>query len=116
MPSARAVGVAGAGVELVLESRPDLARPLLQLLDELESEEPSEAVARLERMEPSRFEALFVAVAGAYYMTPAVRELIGYAGQEARTVDIMVDLSLYVEEGLLDPVVERGPIYRQAGT
>ncbi len=97
MPSARAVG------------------PLLQLLDDLEGEEPSAAVVRLERTDPPRLAALLAAVAGAYYMAPEVRQLIGYPGQEARTVDVMADLAVYVEEGLLDPVVERGPFYRQPG-
>lgn len=118
MPSASAVGVADAGVDLVLDSRPDLKDVLARLLDAVEGEAPHAAVARLEgeAPDPVRFEALLVVVFGAYYMAPEVRRRIGYPGQEARPVDVLADLAAYISEGLLDPVVERGPVYREPGS
>jgi hypothetical protein len=116
MPSASAVGVAVTGVDLVLESRPDLRRVLASLLDALEGQAPQAAVARLELEDRDRFEALLVVVAGAYYMTPEVKLRIGYPGQEALPTDVMASLDAYINEGLLDPVVERGPVYREPGS
>jgi hypothetical protein len=117
MPSGSAVGVADAGVDLVLDARNDLRDVLARLLDEVEGEAPHEVVARLEgeARGSKRFQALLVVVFGAYYMTPEVRRRIGYPGQEARPVDVMADLAAYINEGLLDPVVERGPVYRDPG-
>jgi hypothetical protein len=117
MPSASAVGVADVGVDLVLDARRDLRSVLARLLDEVEGEAPHEAIARLEgeAHEPERFQALLVVVFGAYYMTPEVRRRIGYPGQEARPLDVMADIATYINEGLLDPVVERGPVYRDPG-
>ena len=48
-------------------------------------------------------------VAGGYYIHPRVRRLLRYTGQEPRTV--RVDrVPEYLEEGLLERVMERGPI------
>jgi hypothetical protein len=105
MPSAGAVGVAGAGIDTVLASRPDLESPLLWALDAAANEEPSIAVRALE---PSHFTALLVAVAGAYYMTAEVRRLIGYTGQLARPVESAGE----PEDDLLLPVIRRGACYR----
>jgi hypothetical protein len=51
-----------------------------------------------------------VASAG-YYMSPRVRELIGYPGQERRAYDADAAPE-YVTNGMLKVVQDRGPIYR----
>jgi hypothetical protein len=48
-------------------------------------------------------------VAGAYFMNPAVRKLIGYPGQRAIPIGEQPEEQL---EELLAPVIERGVIYR----
>jgi hypothetical protein len=50
-------------------------------------------------------------VAGAYFLNPEVRRLIGYPGQEARPIE-PEDPPDYEQDGLLASVVERGPIFR----
>ena len=52
-----------------------------------------------------------VLVLGGYYLSAEVRKLLHYAGQEALRIDIG-ELPAYIEEALLDEVIDRGPIYR----
>ena len=49
-------------------------------------------------------------VAGGYYMHDQVRRLLGYAGQEALTLS----RGGFGGEDLIDPMLARGPIYREA--
>lgn len=51
---------------------------------------------------------LKTAILGAYYLTPAVREALGYPGQQARPAVADPDL-----EVLVTPVRERGAVFRQ---
>ncbi len=98
MPSASEAGVAGEWLDAVLAVRPDLEAPLA-------------AVTRVDReREPEGFAALTAAVTAAYYMNPQVRERIGYAGQQAIPFD--PDHEDYLEDGLLDSVRSRPPVYR----
>jgi hypothetical protein len=109
MPSASAAGVATDGIDHVLASRPDLRKPIFEILDAVQRQEPRSAIAQLEQTDPMGFDALLVAVAGAYYMNAGVRRLIGYPGQEARPLEDSFD----VAEDLLEPLFRRGPIYRR---
>lgn len=109
MPSARMVGVAEQRIDQVLAARPDLKPILLDLLDRVRGEESHGAIQRVEQTEPSDFTALLVAVAGAYYMSPEVRHMIGYRGQQARPIDSSDE----IEEALLAPVRRRGACYRR---
>jgi hypothetical protein len=52
-----------------------------------------------------------LAASGGYYMSPRVRDLIGYPGQENRPFD-PDKTTEYLGDGLLAPVIARGPIYR----
>jgi hypothetical protein len=57
-----------------------------------------------------RFHLLSSVAVGAYLMVPEVRRLIGYPGQHAsppRVDEAAEELS----DGILDPVIQRGPIY-----
>lgn len=116
MPAASEVNVSGAWLEHLLLVRPDLTAPLAGILKGLEERDPEKAVRLLERDDPKAFDALLFVVAGAYFMADRVRATLGYPGQEALTLDVFSELSLYIEEGLLDPVLARGHIYRDLGT
>jgi len=59
------------------------------------------------------FDALSSIVAGAYFMTPQVKELIGYPGQH-RDVAGLEEAADELATGILDPVIERGSIYVSA--
>jgi hypothetical protein len=107
MPAASAVGVGHGQLDVVLGSRPDLADPLLRAL----AADPGEAsMQALEQKDPEAHEALILVVLAGYYMSEDVKARLGYPGQTAAAVQ--VGFPEYVEEGLLDAVVERGRLYR----
>ena len=113
MPAASAVGVADAQLDLVLSACPDLNRHLGRALALTAGMAPAEVLAALAELDPTAHGALLEAVAGGYYAHPQVRELLGYAGQ--RPVPLRPeDYPEYLAQGLLERVVERGPVYRQA--
>jgi hypothetical protein len=111
MPAASEAGVAERWIDQVLEARPDLVEPLQRILAAARSAEGAPFLEALEANDPAAFNELAVAVVGAYYLNPDIHRLLGYTGQQAKQVDVF-ELPAYIEEGLLDEVVERGPIYR----
>jgi hypothetical protein len=68
--------------------------------------DPAAEVERLKAEEPELFEALTTAIAGGYFMSEDVRERLGYPGQQA------LELKDDLDPALLQPVVDRGTIYR----
>ena len=112
MPSAERAGVPGPGLDEVLAARPDLAEPLGRALRDLGGSFSLEALAGYLSVNEEAYSALTLCVAAAYYLSPEVRDLIGYPGQEARSFD-PYEYVAWIDEGLLDPVTERGPIWRR---
>jgi hypothetical protein len=110
-PAASEAGVAGEGLDRVLAARPDLAEGLLRLLAAARGRDAAEFVAELEKRDPAGFGLLAELVPGAYFLDARVRALLGYEGQTPRPIDPEADT---LDEGLLKPVIERGPIYRPA--
>ena len=108
-PSASQVGVAAEGLDQVLAVRPDLAKPLNVILQSAKGRNPAEVVAQLQDENPASFAALAEIVAGAYFMNPQVRVAIGYHGQVPQPLASRPD---HLNDGLLQPVIDRGPIYR----
>ena len=109
MPSASEAGVAGKWLDAVLAARPDLAEGLRDVLQKAAGREPRKVVDELRKGDKAAFGLLAEIVPGAYFMNPSVREMIGYAGQDARPIDLRPD---YLDAGMLDSVISRGPIYR----
>jgi hypothetical protein len=109
MPSASAAGVAGEGLDLVLAAVPSLGTPLADVLAGAGGREPAEVVAGLARTDPAAYGVLTEAVTAAYFMNPDVRQALGYSGQGPTPLDPRAD---YMEDGLLEAVIKRGPIYR----
>lgn len=62
-----------------------------------------------EQKTPS-FQVLSTVLAGAYLILPQVRQNIGYPGQH-RDVPRIDEAAEQIGDGILDPVIERGPIY-----
>ncbi len=111
MPAASAVGVHEALLDEVLKHRPDIRDDLLRALAAAKGQEPRAAANNLLRRDAAAFNALGLAASGAYYMSPRVRELLGYPGQESVSYDPYATPN-YLTDGLLERVVARGPIYR----
>jgi hypothetical protein len=114
MPSAAAV-IGDTRLRFVLNARPDLVEPLRQALRPELGDDPAARLAALERDEPERHSALLLVVVGGYYTDKGVRELLGYPGQVAKTL-YSWQYPAYLEEGLTDRVLARGPIWRDPAT
>lgn len=113
MPSAADV-VDDTRLAFVLRARPDLARPLRTALREELGDDVGERLARLAD-EPASLSALQLSVVGGYYTDRRVRELIGYPGQMAIELRSW-EYPAYLEEGLIDAVLARGPVWRDPAT
>jgi hypothetical protein len=113
MPGASEVGVSAQQLDLVLAARPDLL-PSLEKAHQLCASVPAADTLRGLENDAAAREALLLVVAGGYYASPSVVSLLGYIGQSPEPV--RADrYPPYVEQGLLDGVLERGPIYRSTG-
>jgi hypothetical protein len=108
-PSASDAGVANEGLDQLLAVRPDLLDPLKSLLPRAKDRSPSEFLHELQANDPTAFSVLAEAVPGAYFLNPDVRAKLKYDGQSSRPIDPRED---YLDDGLLQSVIDRGPIYR----
>jgi hypothetical protein len=108
-PSASAAAVAEEGLNQVLASVPGLGASLAEVLARARGRDPAEVVASLARTDPAAYGVLTEVVTAAYFMNPEVRQALGYTGQGPTPLDPRVD---YMEDGLLESVIKRGPIYR----
>lgn len=112
MPAPGELGIAGAQLDLVLASRPDLEPALRRALEQApEAGDALEWIESLRIADPDAYDALVVAIVGGYYLHPEVQRRLGYPGQTPRPLPA-AGLPDYVEEGLLERIYERGPIYR----
>jgi hypothetical protein len=108
-PSASEAAVANEGLDQVLAVRPDLLDPLRSLLRRAKDRAPSEFFQELQRTDPATFGVLAELVPGAYFLNADVRAKLKYDGQSARSINPRAD---YLDDGLLQSVIDRGPIYR----
>jgi hypothetical protein len=113
MPSAADV-VTGDRLRFVLRSRPDLGEPLRAALRSELGDDVAQRLATLAD-EPTNLSALQLTIVAGYYTEKRVRELIGYPGQEALELRSW-ELPAYLEEGLIDAVLARGPVWRDPET
>ena len=114
MPSAAEV-LGDDRLRFVLNARPDLVAPLKTAL---RPELGSDVGARLEtlgRDEPASLGALQLVIVAGYYTDRHVRELIEYPGQMALELRSW-EYPAYLEEGLIDAVLARGPSWRDPAT
>jgi hypothetical protein len=109
LPSASAAEVSGQWLDQVLEACPDLMPGLQDVLRKTAGHDPHLAVERLRTNDATAFAVLAEVVSGAYFLNPEVRRAIGYDGQGPRPIDPRPD---YLDDGLLESVIRRGPIYR----
>lgn len=111
MPGAGEVGVADALLDRVLAVRPDIVEPLLRALAVADPEDYEATLERLARDDAAAHDALLLTIVGGYYMDTGVRRKLGYDGQVPAEVRPEI-IPNYVEEGLIEPLLARGPIYR----
>jgi hypothetical protein len=113
MPSASEV-LTDDRLRFVLRARPDLTEPLRASLRPGMGESAADRLARLAD-EPTNLAALQLVIVGGYYTDKRVRELIGYPGQMALEVKSWL-YPAYLEEGHIDAVLARGPVWRDPAT
>ncbi|MGH2474853.1 MAG: hypothetical protein ACRDIL_06270 [Candidatus Limnocylindrales bacterium] len=113
MPSAAEV-VTDDRLQFVLRSRPDLAEPLQAALRPELGADVAERLASLAG-EPTNLAALQLTVVAAYYTDRRVKDLIEYPGQMALELRSW-EYPAYLEEGLIDAVLARGPVWRDPAT
>ncbi len=112
MPAPSSLDIGGSQLDAVLASRPDLAGGVRRALEAAaDAGDPIAWVKRLAGADPPAHEALVTTVVAGYYLHPDVQRRLGYPGQSGEVVraDSYPD---YVDDGLLERVYERGPIYR----
>lgn len=112
MPAPSSIDIGGRQLDLVVASRPDLAEGIRRALEAAgDVHDPIGWLAALRVEDSQGHEALVVAVVAGYYLHPEVKSRLGYPGQAAQEVSV-AGFPDYVNEGLLERVYERGPIYR----
>lgn len=114
MPSAADV-LTDERLRFVLNARPDLLQPIRAALRADLGDDPQARLDALGRDDATSLGALQLAIVAGYYTDKRVRELIGYPGQEALTIRTW-ELPPYLEEGLIDTVLARGPVWRDPAT
>jgi hypothetical protein len=111
MPAASAVGVHDEILDRILSLRPDLSEPFFRGVAAARGKDPRAALEQMNAQDAPALSAIGVIASAAYYMSPRVRSLIGYPGQERRVHDPQA-VPEYVVNGMLKVVEDRGPIYR----
>ena len=72
-----------------------------------------DAVSTMQKTDTDAWRALRTAAYGAYYTSGRVQAAIGYTGQLASPFD-PDEKPEYMSNGMIDAVLARGPIWRQA--
>ena len=81
-------------------------------LESLSLDGRREALRRMNADERPRFHSLSSVTAGAWLLVPEIATALGYPGQVAAPA-AFDEAATQLETGILDPVIERGPIYRE---
>ena len=111
MPAASAVGVHETVLDRILGLRPDLSEAFFRGIATARGKDPRAALEQMNVQDTQALSAIGLIASAAYYMSPGVRSLIGYPGQERRSFD-PDSVPEYVANGMLKVVEDRGPIFR----
>jgi hypothetical protein len=110
-PSATSVGVHEKMLDDVLGFRPDLVEAFMRGLKAIDMAALSDSVNTLYKADGDAFNAISLVASGGYYMTPEVREVLGYPGQESVPYNAH-EVPDFLMNHRLENVARRGPIYR----
>jgi hypothetical protein len=111
MPSFSEADKSGRFLTRAFEALPHLGPLALAAADGLGDDEPQEYVERLAAEQPQTFAALHLILVGAYLINRRVWRRLGYPGRKPRPA-LDDEADVYLDGGLLDQVIARGPIYR----
>jgi hypothetical protein len=111
-PSAGEVDRNGIWLDRALRARPELVEWLRRVLAEAERlGETGGILSWLTNERTSDFEQLNNLVACVYYMNPKVGKRLGYLVHQRRPI-AEDEAGLFLEDGILEPVMERGRLWR----
>ena len=117
-PSAASEPDLDAWLGRAMDARADAFDAITAILARLDGAAPEvidQTLRALHAREPRQFQALSAVVAGAWLLIPAVRARIGYPGQR-RDPARLEEAADQISDGILDPVIARGPVYTSDGT
>jgi choline dehydrogenase-like flavoprotein len=103
MPSAGDAGVGDELLDALLQARPDLADPLRSALAQTPETELS--LQNLMDGDRATFATLRLVVAGAYYLSPTVRDALDWHSERGRPIETGA-FPAYIAEGLLDHLIQ----------
>ncbi|PHQ72172.1 MAG: hypothetical protein COB93_01400 [Sneathiella sp.] len=113
MPAFSELNLHQTHVDRVLLLRPELLADLRRALASSDASVPSDTLEKLNMEDPQAFSALGLVASSAYYLDASVRNLLGYPGQISRPASPEEEHD-YLHDDLLQPVIARGSIYREA--
>ena len=111
MPAASTADVGGPTLDRILLLRDDLKEVFVRGLRAIAGQDPAAAARTLNSEDPKALATIGLVAAAAYYISPKIRKLINYPGQERRSFDADATPD-YVQNGMLQQVINRGPIFR----
>jgi len=114
MPSFSEADTSGRFLTRAFEALPHLGPAALAAADGLGKAKPHEYLQQLSAEQPETFSALHLILVGAYLINRRVWRRLGYPGRKPTPV-LEDEADFYLEGGLLDQVIARGPIYRPVG-
>jgi hypothetical protein len=109
-PAASEADSDGRLLARALRARPDLLG-LVERLVQTDGD-PDLVVAHLFHEDHPAFEDFYHLVVSTYFMNRKILKGLGYPGQKAN-VPFPDEAEVFLEDGILEPVIRRGPIYRQ---
>lgn len=112
MPSASQVGVHLDTLDQILGLRPDLRENFVRGLSASVGKDARDAANALNQSDGAALTAIGLVASAGYYMSPAIREKIGYPGQQSRPEADPDATPEYVSNGMLQKVIDRGPIFK----
>ncbi len=113
MPAASEVGVHEELLDKILALRSELVVAFKRgLAFSTSHTDFRDALEKMNNEDSEAFGAISLVASAGYYMTPKVRQLIGYPGQEKRPPDPDEEPE-YLANGMLQVVLDRGLIFRK---
>ena len=111
LPTASGAGVGGPVLDRILSLRDDIRDTFFRGLRTVAGKPPEAAARELNEQDPTALATIGLVASAAYYMDPRVKQLIGYPGQARYEIDPAAQPD-YLLDNILQPVINRGPIYR----
>jgi len=108
MPDAASLGIQMKQLDRAMKVRPDLIKPLVRVLNDMNLPFDFAQIKTLRQMSPHDFRILRMLVCGAYYMHPTVKTALGYQGQQA----VSLPRSGFGGEELVVSMMEQPKRYR----